>query len=125
MATQGTQKLLEEHYLLPVTSIRVTIHTLGIFFESDTRSENHTSIYLLTGDKQSVQLNMIKAGPTDVMGTLLRKRCGYDLSNTALKRIDLQAIQGLTVGQVLQLLDQKGRANYKLAPSGMGCRFWV
>ncbi|KMU82186.1 hypothetical protein CIHG_10580 [Coccidioides immitis H538.4] len=101
------------------------MHTLGIIFESDTRSENHTSIYLLTGQRSSVQLNMIKANPTAVMGTLERKFCLYEVSSTALHNIDLRAIEGLTVGKIIDLLEQKGRDKYQLAPSGVGCRFWV
>ncbi|KAK2808770.1 hypothetical protein FQN50_004442 [Emmonsiellopsis sp. PD_5] len=68
---------------------------------------------------------MIKANPTAIMGTLERKFCLYEVSNTALHNIDLRTIEGLTVGKIIDLLEQKGRDKYQLAPSGVGCRFWV
>ncbi|KAK2796104.1 hypothetical protein FQN52_000079 [Onygenales sp. PD_12] len=49
---------------------------------------------------------MIKANPTAVMGTLERKFCMYEVSNTALHDIDLRAIEGLTVGKIIDLLDK-------------------
>ncbi|KAK2735610.1 hypothetical protein FQN55_002194 [Onygenales sp. PD_40] len=112
-------------YSLPVNCIRVTIHTLGKFFESDTRSGNHASIFLLTGDEMSVRLNMTKAAPTDTMGTYTQERCLYDTSRTSLHDMDLPAVQGFTVQHVIHLINEKGRHKYRLAPSGVGCRFWV
>ncbi|PGH04206.1 hypothetical protein AJ80_08551 [Polytolypa hystricis UAMH7299] len=124
----STRDLVAGDYVLSVTNVRVTIHTLGVVFESDRRSENHASTYHLIGGTDvegSAQINIVKASPTDTMGTLQRKFCLYETSKTALHNVELRAVQGITVGQVLELLDQKGRGNYKLAPSGVGCRFWV
>ncbi|KAK2789861.1 hypothetical protein FQN53_001224 [Emmonsiellopsis sp. PD_33] len=98
-------------YSLPVNCIRVTIHTLGKFFESDTRSGNHASIFLLTGDEMSVRLNMTKAAPTDTMGTYTQERCLYDTSRTSLHDMDLPAVQGFTVQHVIHLINEKGRHN--------------
>ncbi|KAF3893265.1 hypothetical protein GTR04_4044 [Trichophyton interdigitale] len=117
--------LKPEELLLPVTVIRVTMHTTGYFFESDTRSGNHASIFLLTGNYKSVRLNMTKAGPTDTMGTYTETRCEYESSHSSLHDIDIPAVTGLTVDHVIRLILTKGRRNYRLAPSGVGCRFLV
>ncbi|EGE09351.1 hypothetical protein TEQG_08327 [Trichophyton equinum CBS 127.97] len=68
---------------------------------------------------------MVKAGPIDTMGTYSEMRCRYDKSRTSLHTVDLQAVAGLTVKRVTELVLEKGRRNYRLAPSGVGCRFWV
>ena len=120
-----SREIVESDYHLPVHSIRVVVHTTGIFFDSDTRSGNHASIFLTTGDGKSVRLNMVKGGPTDTMGTYREQRCEYDVSNSSLRVFDLQASEGLTVGHVLQFVRAKGRHIYKLASNGLGCRFWV
>ncbi|PGH27217.1 hypothetical protein AJ80_01174 [Polytolypa hystricis UAMH7299] len=112
-------------YALPVGDIRVTMHTTGKFFESDTPSGNHASIFLLTGNGTSVRLNMTKAGPTDTIGTYTEDRCLYDKSRSSLHDIDLRAVTGLTLEHVTRLIVTKGRHKYRLAPSGVGCRFWV
>ncbi|KAH7346304.1 hypothetical protein BKA65DRAFT_551222 [Rhexocercosporidium sp. MPI-PUGE-AT-0058] len=83
-------------------TIRVNIHAMGKFFENDTRSGNHASIYLLTTDGKSVTLNMIKARATDKT-----------------------AIPDLTVQRFLALVEKNKRHKYTLARSGFGCWFWV
>lgn len=113
------------HYRLPVKTFRITTHTVGLVFESDTRSANHVSIYLLMGDLSSVRLNMTKAGPTDTEGTYTEDYYPYEMSHSTVHFNDLRAVGGLTVGDVTQLVGSKGRKKYTLAPSGVGCRFWV
>jgi hypothetical protein len=66
----STRAITSADYSRVVHTIRVTIHTTGKFFEGDTRSGNHASIYLLTEDgSSSIRLNMTKVGPTATMGT--------------------------------------------------------
>ncbi|ORY57236.1 uncharacterized protein BCR38DRAFT_490207 [Pseudomassariella vexata] len=88
--------------LYPVTAIRVVIHTTGKFFEGDTRSGNHASIYLLvTGG--SVHINMKKAQAHHTHGTLEVKTHSYQVSRTYVSR----------------------RRGFNLSRSGKGCRYWV
>lgn len=122
----ATSKLTPQDLLLVVTTIRVTIHTMGKFFQGDTRSGNHASIYLLIANSnKSVRLNMIKAGATDVNGTFEYEKYEYQDSNSSVHDFDMQAIRGLTVDNVLSLVKGNGRDKYRLARSGVGCRFWV
>ncbi|RDW61107.1 uncharacterized protein DSM5745_10605 [Aspergillus mulundensis] len=110
---------------LVVQQVRVVVHTMGYFFDGDTRSGNHASIFLVTGSEQSIRLNIIKDGPTDTMGTLQIQVCEYVNSTSALRKWDFPAPPSRTVGQFLDLLVSKGRHRYQLARSGVGCRFWV
>ncbi|KAL3712527.1 hypothetical protein TMatcc_001226 [Talaromyces marneffei ATCC 18224] len=121
MPTPPTLAQLAQHVLL----IRITMHTTGKFFEADTRSGNHSSIFLITSDQTSIRLNMTKAGPTDNMGTYTISFCAYTHSNTSVADIDITPIQGLTAGHVTQLITQNRRERYQLARTGVGCRFWV
>ncbi|KAJ5939731.1 hypothetical protein N7466_002865 [Penicillium verhagenii] len=54
----STKPLATTDHPCPVQAIKVTVHTTGFFFEGDTRSGNHASIYLLIPNGDSVQLNM-------------------------------------------------------------------
>jgi hypothetical protein len=83
-----------------VHTFRVTVHTTGYSFEGDTRSGNHASIYLLTSDGiTSIRLNMIKAGPTDAIGTYEVTHCNYQHSDSSLHDFDIPAVEGLTVSR--------------------------
>lgn len=110
---------------LTVATIRVTVHTQGHIFECDTRSSNHASIFLIVGTNMSVRLNMIKAGPTDTMGTYSERTCPYVRSVSRLHDVDVVAVPGLTVGDFLDDVHEKGLDRYELHHSGVGCRFWV
>ena len=123
--TRATRKITADDANLIIQTIRVTIHTTGKFFEGDTRSGNHASIYLLIEDGSSIRLNMIKAGPTDRMGTYDPKYCNYHDSTSSIRNFDVQATSGLTVNHVLSLVNERRRHIYRLARSGVGCRFWV
>ncbi|TQB74673.1 hypothetical protein MPDQ_004324 [Monascus purpureus] len=63
---------------------------------------------------------MIKARAPDVMGTFNHVNCLCADSATALPSVNFHAVHGLTVGQVLQLIDRNGRSRHKLARSGLG-----
>ncbi|KAM5476802.1 hypothetical protein MauCBS54593_000072 [Microsporum audouinii] len=117
--------LTDADLALPVTIIRITIHSMGMFFESDTRSGNHASIFLIVGPYASVRLNMTKAGPTDTMGTYTKSLCPFVVSNSSLHNIDLIAAGGVTVRHLIDYIHTTGMEKYRLAPSGVGCRFWV
>ncbi|KAH8789208.1 hypothetical protein BGZ57DRAFT_878674 [Hyaloscypha finlandica] len=122
----STRSITPEDYARIVHTIRVTIHSTGYFFEGDTRSGNHASIYLLTSDgRTSIRLNMVKAGPTDTMGTFKTSHCNYRDTTSSIYDFDIKAVEGLTVSHVLSLLEQKRRSQYRLARSGVGCRYWV
>ncbi|KAI9748179.1 MAG: hypothetical protein M4579_007291 [Chaenotheca gracillima] len=112
-------------YHRTVETIRITIHTTGLFFESDTRSGNHASIFLLTVGGGSIRLDVYKRTSVDTMGTYRQQVCNYQESRTAVTSFDVQPSRGLKVHHVIDLITNKGRDRYRLAPSGLGCRFWV
>ncbi|KAF7897893.1 uncharacterized protein EAF01_008859 [Botrytis porri] len=125
-SNSATRDIEEGDYELKIQKIRVTVHTTGKFFPSDTRSGNHASIYLLTSNNASVRLNMAKLSADATMGTYQTIYCSYQDTNSSLKDFDLKATgRGLTVGHVLGLVEEKNRDKYKLARSGLGCRHWV
>ncbi|TGO61284.1 hypothetical protein BOTNAR_0131g00010 [Botryotinia narcissicola] len=122
----STRAVEKSDYNLVVKAIRVTIHTTGKFFESDIRSGNHASIFLLTSNDASVRLNMTKTSADATMGTYKIRYCSYQRTSSSLRDFDFTATsQGLTVGHVLKLIEQKKRNKYQLALSGLGCRHWV
>ncbi|KAK2762202.1 hypothetical protein FQN54_001211 [Arachnomyces sp. PD_36] len=123
--SQSSFPVTNEHYNLTVLRIRITAHSLGLVFEDDDRSANHASIFLITSSQHSIRLNMTKRGPTDTMGTYTESSCTYISSNSALRNFDLQPAPGLTVGHAINAIRERGRLNYKLARSGVGCRYWV
>lgn len=49
----------------------------------------------------------------------------YLSSVSSLANFDMQAAPGLIVSDVLNLITERGRHRYQLAPNGLGCRFWV
>ncbi|KZF21964.1 hypothetical protein L228DRAFT_143907 [Xylona heveae TC161] len=117
--------LTEEQNALRVEAVRVTVLSVGYVFDSDTRSGNLASIYLLTSDGNSVRLNMTKANITHTMGTLEVKHCIYRDAYSSLANYNLEVRDNLTVGNVLDLLLELGRDKYRLSASRLGCRFWV
>ncbi|KAF3390890.1 hypothetical protein DPV78_011000 [Talaromyces pinophilus] len=68
---------------------------------------------------------MSKAGATDTMGTYTITRCAYESSDNSVRNIDITPVQGLTVRHITHLITRNGRDRYMLAPSGVGCRYWV
>ncbi|KAJ8068359.1 hypothetical protein OCU04_003921 [Sclerotinia nivalis] len=122
----ATRKIEPKDYDLLVDTIRVTVHTTGKFFDSDTRSGNHASIYLLASNGASVRLNMTKLTADAKRGTYQLTYCRYQHTNSSLIDFDLKATsRGLKVKHVLELIEERKRDKYKLARSGLGCRFWV
>lgn len=117
MSTQSTEVGSK-----PVTAIRVVIHTTGKFFEGDTRSGNHASIYLLVAGG-SVHINMKKAQAHHTHGTLEINTHNYQVSNSRLRSWDITPITELTVGHVLERVSH--RRGFNLSSSGKGCRYWV
>ena len=122
----GIRAITSADYALFVHTIGVNVHTMGKIFEGDTRSGNHASIFLLTTDGiSSVRLNMIKAGPTDSMGTYELTYCNFRNASSSLHNYDIQAVEGSIFRHVLLLIIGMGRHKYKLACSSVVCWFWV
>ncbi|KAF5871212.1 uncharacterized protein Bfra_007725 [Botrytis fragariae] len=125
-SSSATRDVEDRDFDLDVHTIRVTVHTTGKFFEGDTRSGNHASIFLLTSNNASVRLNMTKLSADATMGTYQMIYCRYQRTNSSLRDFDLTATgRGLKVGHVLELVKKKRRNEYQLARSGLGCRHWV
>lgn len=81
-------------------------------------------IFFFVPDDKSMHLNMIGGSWIDHMGTLEISYCNYDSPRRPPENFDLEPKNGLTVGQVLALLYEKGRDRYEFT-GGVGCRFWV
>ncbi|RMZ80607.1 hypothetical protein DV738_g2543, partial [Chaetothyriales sp. CBS 135597] len=111
---------------LPVTKVRVVAHTLGPVIPGGQLSQNHWSIYLLNPDEGSVRLNMEWIeGTVGDKGTFTVKRYSYALTMSAVQSFDYDVKSDIKVHSFLELIGQKRRQNYKMTPTGVGCRFWV
>ena len=110
---------------LIVEQVRVVAHTMGPVVQGGQLSQNHWSIYLLTAGGGSVRVNMAQMRPTDDNGTMSVTRHTYTESNSAVKFFDFPATNGVNVGRVLRLFQQKGRQRYRMTGTGVGCRHWM
>jgi hypothetical protein len=108
-----------------VVTARVVVHNTGWLGPQTSMSDNHWSIYLLLADgKESVRLNM-RANYGDPQGILECSSLSYLYPNSALRSWDYRIQDGVTVGQVYQLLVCYRRHQYRMSGGGSGCRFWV
>lgn len=120
-----TRPILPSDSSLPIRAIRIAVHSIGLFFDSDIRSGNHVSIYLLVGSGASIRLDMFKANSTDTIGTYRVRWCEYEVSRRAVKVFNMKPMDRLVVGNVLDMVEKEGRGRYLLARNGLGCRFWA
>lgn len=106
-----------------VKKVRVVVHTQGVWPNS-TMSENHWSIFLVFAGEESVRMNMTAdyGNPT---GRLEWRSLLYTVSESTVKSWDYQAVSGVSVGQVYQLVMGNGRDKYEMSGGGSGCRYWV
>ncbi|RMZ87184.1 hypothetical protein DV736_g5590, partial [Chaetothyriales sp. CBS 134916] len=111
---------------LPVTKLRVVAHALGPVVPGGQLSQNHWSFYLLNHDGGSVRLNMEWVpGTVDSKGTFTVSRYDYALTHSAVRNFDFDVKTNVKVRAFLETLSVKNRQNYKMTPTGVGCRFWV
>ncbi|OJD12271.1 hypothetical protein AJ78_07100 [Emergomyces pasteurianus Ep9510] len=107
-----------------VVKVRFVAHTMGVV--GCEKSRNHWSIYLiLEGEKSSVRLNMFLADGGHEYGTFSVTQHAYAVSDSMLAYFDYRVCADLKVGHCLQLIQEKGRAGYRMTGSGNGCRHWV
>ena len=108
-----------------VSSVRVVVHTLGVW-PNRMMSDNHWSIYLLLTDEDgSVRINMT-AELGDPKGRLeWSPNLGYALSASAIQYWDYSLDSGLTVAKVYNLIIGNRRDEYLMAGGGSGCRWWM
>ncbi|KAK6436024.1 hypothetical protein LTR95_007788 [Oleoguttula sp. CCFEE 5521] len=79
---------------LPVYQYRIAVHNLGVQVQ-DEKSENHLTIYLLLGGNRSFHLDMQIRSDTDdfeTAGMLRRRPLLYNMSNTVIKFVDIDAV---------------------------------
>lgn len=111
---------------LVVEKFRVVAHTMGPVTAGGQLSQNHWSIYLLTQGGGSVRLNMAtKPEHQEDKGTFTVTRHAYDLTTSAVCCWDFSAVRHCTVGDVLRLIQRKGRHRYRMTLGGVGCRHWM
>lgn len=111
---------------LVVEKVRVVAHTMGPVTAGGQLSQNHWSIYLLTQGGGSVRLNMA-ANPQlhEDKGIFTVTRHAYDLTTSAVRCWDFPAVKHFIVGDVLRLIQRKGRHRYRMTTNGVGCRHWM
>ena len=109
----------------PVQSVRVVVHTLGIW-PNGTLSDNHWSIYLLLkNNDSSVRMNM-KAELDNPKGILeWSPNLAYTLSTSAIRHWDYAFNLGVTVAKVYDLIMGNRRDQYMMSGGGSGCRWWM
>lgn len=109
-----------------VIKVRIVAHTLGPVVPGGQLSQNHWSFYLLNPDGGSVRLNMEWVpGSENDKGKFSVTRHAYAQTTSAVHVFDYEVPNGMKVVNFLQVLRDKKRHNYKMTPTGVGCRFWV
>ena len=111
---------------ITVVKLRVVAHTMGPVVPGGQLSQNHWSIYLLSPDGGSVRLNMewIRGAAND-KGKFTVTKHAYAKTNSAVRIFDYDVVSGTKVQSFLKIIGDKKRQNYKMTPTGVGCRFWV
>ena len=111
---------------LVVTTVRVVAHTMGPVQQGGVLSQNHWSIYLVTAGKGSVRLNMsTNPNSANDVGTFTVTQHAYETSGSAVKFFDYQAAPNIKVSDILKMTRDNKRHQYKMTPTGVGCRHWV
>lgn len=106
-----------------VTSVRVVVHTSGRI-ENSQRSDNHWSMFLITGARNSVRINMRAEDIDYVNGVLEVTNHEYVLSNSTLQHWDFAVNNGFTVKHFTDLIYENKREIYNMSGGGSGCRYW-
>ncbi|MCJ1440496.1 MAG: hypothetical protein MMC23_000980 [Stictis urceolatum] len=109
-----------------VIKLRVVAHTMGPVIPGGQVSQNHWSFYLLIPDGGSVRINMEwKPDSPDDRGKLGIIKHTYAQTTSAVRTFDYDVHRNARVASFLQIIGNKRRQNYKMTPTGVGCRFWV
>ena len=87
---------------------------------------NHWSILLTlsTWDLSSVEVEVTPNEPGEP-GMVVVESKDYVFTGNYTKTVSVDASEGITVADVLNLIIQKKRDYYIFAPDGEGCRFWL
>ena len=87
---------------------------------------NHWSILLTvnTTEISSVQVEVVPNEPGEP-GMVVVESMDYAFNSNYTKTVSVDAPEGITVADVLNLIIQKKRDHYIFAPVGEGCRFWL
>lgn len=111
---------------ITVIKVRVVAHTMGPVIPGGQLSQNHWSFYLLSADGGSVRLNMEWVrGATDDNGKFTVAKHAYAQTNSAVRYFDYDVASGTKVQSFLKTIREKKRHNYKMTPTGVGCRYWM
>ncbi|KIX92016.1 uncharacterized protein Z520_12287 [Fonsecaea multimorphosa CBS 102226] len=112
---------------LTVIKVRMVAHTImGAVVPGAQLSQDPWSIYLLTPGGGSVRLNMEWVlGTVEDKGTFTVKRHLYAHSNSEVRVFEYDVLPNTKVETFLQIVREKKRHNYKMTPTGVGCRFSV
>lgn len=128
---------------LPVFRCRIGAHTLGVQV-SNAKSENHLTLYLLTGNGRCVRVDMTVGNNDIFVGKLILRAHDFTLSNTIIRWVDVDAYGcpsdfkaeeqpsghsgTLTVQDFVDLIISQGYHKYRFMfndGGAIGCRHWV
>lgn len=85
---------------------------------------NHWSMFLQTGQHESVRVE-VAPGEPGRPGMILLETKQYSVTNNT-TRVEPAAVpEDTTVATIFSLIISKKRDNYVFAPVGEGCRFWL
>lgn len=96
---------------------------------SDSPPTNHWPICLQTSPTSSIMLDMAPGyGEDGLRGKIEVMALNQQYTDETLQVFSFkptEAFPGLTVGQVMEYISQKGRQKFNFHPSWEGCRFWI
>ena len=87
---------------------------------------NLWSLFLTLGSSKISSIR-VEATPNEPEepGMVVVESKAYALTNRNTKAVSMDALEGITVADVFNLIIQKKRDYYIFAPAGEGCRFWL
>ncbi|KAL2126666.1 hypothetical protein VTI74DRAFT_436 [Chaetomium olivicolor] len=107
------------------------VHLVAFINESNKGDEeglpptNHWCCFLETYDKTSVRLDMMPGYGSDGLRgkiQIVSKEYAYTRNNVHVLSFD--AVSGVTVQKIVDLIMSRGRQKYQFTPEWEGCRYW-
>lgn len=84
---------------------------------------NHWVLHLAISETEAIRLDPSPDGKGQLV--LIVSRKGYVISRNAIKTVQLNTAEKLTVGNVLNYLGSSNYTSYQFSESGQGCRYWI
>jgi hypothetical protein len=109
-----------------VQQVAVVAHEPSVV---DNRIVNHWATYLMTGEDESIRLDMTPGGVSDKdgcqLGGLMVQSLSDKYSINNCKVLELQISRPVQANEFLDVVLARNYDRYTFTASGVGCRFWT